>query len=186
MSQENVEVVREPIAIGASSRRRVQERLYVRLPRVAAFLTRRVLRFPPGSWLRRAMIRNAVRIALEAVNRGDYEAAFVLLPPDYETIPPPEFVALGFDPIYRGREGPVRFHLQWVAELGEFQNEPDEIIDLGDRVLVLGRIEGSGVSSGAAFADEAAYLITISAGRMIREQEFRSHEQALEAVGLQE
>src|SRR5438045_121566 len=117
MSQENVEIVRQQLAVSAASRPRVQEQLFLRLPRVAAFLTRAALRFPPSSWLRQAMIRNAFRIGIEALNRGDYEAGFALVPPDYETITLPELVGLGLDPVYRGREGRLRYHRQWVAEL---------------------------------------------------------------------
>ena len=186
MSQENVEIVRQPIAVRDASRPRVHERLFLRLPRVAAVLTRAALRRRPTSRLRQAMIRNALRIGFEALNRGDYEAGFALVPPDFETITFSELVGLGFDPVYRGREGRLRYHRQWVAELGEFQNEPEEVIDLGDHVLVLGRVKGSGLSSGATFGNEEAYLFTISAGRIIREQDFRSHEQALEAAGLRE
>ena len=60
------------------------------------------------------------------------------------------------------------------------------MIDLGDRVLCLGRMKGTGASSGAAFDTEVAYLFTVSAGRIVREQDFRSHEEALEAAGLQD
>jgi ketosteroid isomerase-like protein len=131
------------------------------------------------------MIRYALRLAIEAANSSDYEAAFALiLSPDYETVTPPELVGLGFEPTYRGREGRLRFQLKWVGELGEFQQETEEIIDCGDRVLLLARMRGSGLSSGAAFDSEVAYLLTISGGRLIREQDFRSHEEALEAAGL--
>src|SRR5436309_16044292 len=118
MSQENVELVRQPIAVSAASRPRVHEQLFLRLPRVAAVVTRAALRFPPSSWLRQAMIRNALRIGFEALNRGDYEAGFALVPPDYEAITFPELVGLGFDPVCRGREGRLRYHRHWVAELG--------------------------------------------------------------------
>jgi ketosteroid isomerase-like protein len=186
MSRENAEVVRQPIALRASSHRRMQERLFLRLPGVAAALTGRVLRLPPSSRVRRTMIRRTTRLAYEALNRGDYEAAFAIVPPDFEAMPAAEALTLGFDPVYRGREGRLRYHRQWVAELGEFEQELDEVIDLGDRVLVLAQMTGTGASSGAAFASEVAYLVTISAGRLIREQDFRSHAQALEAAGLTE
>ena len=133
------------------------------------------------------MVRNAVRLSIEAVNRGDEEAAFVLIPDDYETVPPPEFAGLGFDPIYRGRDGRFRYHRTWITELGEFQQETEEVIDCGNRILLLGRMKGSGRSSGAAFdGQEGAYLLTISGGRLVREQNFRSHREALEAAGLSE
>ena len=44
MSQENVEIVRQPIAVSAASRPRLGEQLFLRLPRVAAVLTRVALR----------------------------------------------------------------------------------------------------------------------------------------------
>ena len=186
MSEENVEIVRQPIAVRARSRRSVVEHLGLRLPWAAALLVRAVTRLPPRSRLRQAMVRYGVRWPIEAINRGDHEAAFMLIPHDYETVAPPEFVGLGFDPVYRGRDGRLRFHRAWVAELGEFQQETEEVIDCGDRVLLLARMKGSGLSSGAAFKGETAYLVTISAGQLIREQEFRSHQEALEAAGLSE
>ncbi len=186
MSRENVEVVRQSIAARPSSRRRVRERLFLRFPQVAATVARLVLGLPPRSRLRQVMIRDAFRLAVEAANRKDHEAAFVLLPPDYEAILHPELVGIGFDPLYRGRDGRVRLQQQWESELGEFENDPQEIIDLGDRVLLLGRMRGVGRGSGAAFDSEVAYLITLSGGRMIREQVLRSHNEALEAAGLSE
>lgn len=184
MSREEVEVVRQPITLNASSRRRLRERLFLRFPGVATALSRVVLSFPPRSRLRQAMIRDAFRLAIEAANRGDYEAAFCLLPSDYETITPPELVGIGFDPVYRGRDGRLRYQHEWVAQLGDFRQQPEEVIDLGDRVMLLGRMTGIGRGSGAAFDSELAYLITLSGGRMIREHEFRSHREALEAASL--
>jgi hypothetical protein len=56
--------------------------------------------------------------------------------------------------------------------------------DLGDRLLLIGRISSSGLSSGAALDTHFANLFTISAGLVIREQVFFSHAEALEAAGL--
>jgi hypothetical protein len=54
------------------------------------------------------------------------------------------------------------------------------------RVLVLGRLKGSGLSSGAAIDNEWADLDTFSAGRVIRRQIFLDHAEGLEAAGLRE
>jgi len=186
MSQERIEVVRQPIAARPSSRRRVLERLFLRFPRLAPVVTRPVFQLPASSRLRREMIRYGVRLTIEAANRKDHEAAFVLAPPDFESIPDPELVGIGFDPVYRGREERVRLQRQWEDELGEFENDPEEIIDLGDRLLLIGRMRGTGRGSGAAFDSEVAYLLTLSGGRIIRERVFRSHQEALEAAGLSE
>jgi ketosteroid isomerase-like protein len=186
MSQENVEIVRQPIAVRAQSRRRLEERLGLRFPRALSFLARMVWQLPPRSRLRQAIIRRAVRLGTEATNRGDYEATFTLFHPDIELIPAPEQVGLGQDPLYRGRAERLRFQRRWSAEWGEFQFEPEEIVDLGSRLLLVGRIEASGLSSGAAVDSEWATLFTISAGRVIREQPFFDRAKALQAAGLRE
>jgi hypothetical protein len=69
-----------------------------------------------------------------------------------ELVSDPRLIGLGFDDVYRGRAERVRFQQRWVAEWGDFQFAPEELIDLGDgRVFVRGRIVGSGLSSGAGF-----------------------------------
>jgi ketosteroid isomerase-like protein len=105
---------------------------------------------------------------------------------DVELITPPQLIGLGEDSVYHGREQRIAFQRKWTAEWGEFGFDPREIIDLGDRVLLLGRMAGSGLSSGAAFESEWANLLTLSAGRVVREQYFPAHAEALEAAGLTE
>jgi ketosteroid isomerase-like protein len=186
MSQENVEVVRQPVAVRPQSRRRLEERLGVRLPAVLALVSRAVWRLPPRSRLRRAVIRRVVQLAYEATNRGDYEAAFMLYHDDVELIVPPQFTALGLDTRYRGRQERIDFQRRWKAEWGAVRFEPEEVIDLGSRLLVSARMTGSGLGSGVAVDNEWATLIAISAGRVIREQDFIDHGEALEAVELRE
>jgi ketosteroid isomerase-like protein len=123
---------------------------------------------------------------MEATNRGDYEAAFALYHPDVELITPPQLIGLGEDSLYRGREERTAFQRKWTAEWGRFEFEVQEIIDLGDCLVLIGRMAGSGLSSGAAFESEWANLLTLSAGRVVREQYFPAHAEALEAAGLSE
>jgi ketosteroid isomerase-like protein len=130
------------------------------------------------------MVRRFVQLAYEATNRGDYEAGFMLHHLDVELMVPPQFTALGFDTRYRGRQERIDFQRRWTAEWGEVRFEPEEVIDLGARVLVIARMTGSGLGSGVAVDNEWATLITFSAGRVIREQHFVDHGEALEAVGL--
>jgi hypothetical protein len=52
--------------------------------------------------------------------------------------------------------------------------------------LVLGRIRGSGLSSGAGIDTDWGILVTFVAGWVIREQFFFDRGEALEAVGLSE
>jgi ketosteroid isomerase-like protein len=186
MSEENVEVVRQPIALKARSRRGLEERIYLRFPSVSAFVIRAAWRLPPRSRPRREFLRRATHSGFDALNRGDFEASFMLYHPATEFITPPSLVRLGFDPVYRGPEGRREFDRAWRAEWGEMHFEPDEMLDLGDRVLFLGRVKGSGLSSGAAFESDWAVLMTISAARVIREQPFFDRREALKAAGLSE
>jgi ketosteroid isomerase-like protein len=186
MSQENVEVVRQPIAVRAQSRRHLDERLSRRFPRLLALVARAVWRLPPRSRLRQALVRRAVQLGFEATNRADHEVALALYHPDGETTFPPQIATVGTESVTRGREERVRFQREWIAEWGEFRFEPEEIIDLGDRLLVVGHVRGSGLSSGAGFDNQWAVLYTVSGGRALGEQVFLDHGDALEAAGLRE
>ena len=190
MSQENVEVVRQRIAVTDRSRRRLEQHL-VRFPRVMAFLLgaiwRLYLLLPPRSRLRQAIIRRSVLLAFEALNRRDFPATFVGYHPNVVSIWPGRMVSLGFDPVMRGLKARIDAHMRWEAEWGEWRIEPEELIDLGDgRLLVTSRPQGIGLGSGATVEMSGAFLITVSAGRVIREQLFDDRDEALEAVGLSE
>jgi ketosteroid isomerase-like protein len=95
-------------------------------------------------------------------------------------------VGLGDETLYRGLEARVRYEQNWRAEWGDFRYQPDELRDVGDRILAIGRISSSGLSSGAAIDTDFANLFTFSAGKVIREQVFFDRAEALEAAGLSE
>jgi ketosteroid isomerase-like protein len=176
-----------PLAVKADSHRRLEERLRLRVPRVFALWGRAVLRLPPRSRLRQTLLRRSMRLALEAYNRKDLDAAYMTYHPDSETIFPQQLVAVGFDLVTRGREARLSAQGRWHAEWGEFRFAPDEGIDLGDgRFLVVGRIKGSGLSSGAGVDNDWALLVTTSAGQVTREQVFFDRSEAFGAAGLSE
>ena len=187
MSQKNVEIVRHPLTVSPSSRRRLEERAGLRFPGIRALLLQSAWRLPLRSRLRQALLRRVVQSGLEAVNRADFEVAFAVYDSEVELISDPRLTALGFERVYRGREERIRFQERWTAERGDFQFAPGELVDLGDgRLFASGRIVGSGLSSGAGFDGDWACLWTISAGRVIREQFFFDRSDALEAAGLRE
>ena len=186
MSQENVDVVRQPITLRAHPRRSLEEHLALHFPRALSLLVRAVWRLPPRSRLRQAYLRRAVQLAFGALNRDDVEAAVATYHPEVELELPQEFVGLGLDPPDRGREERVRFERKWNAEWGKLGYEIEEIIDLGDRLLVIGGFVGTGPSSGAGFDNQFAEIFTVSRGRVVREQAFFNHAEALEAAGLSE
>jgi ketosteroid isomerase-like protein len=176
--------VRQAIAARPQSRRSLDQRLAVRFPTLPPLLARMVWKLPPKSSLRRKMVAYAARVLFESFNRGDLEVAFTLYHPLGETSFPPKLVSVGFESNTRGRAERVSAQRRWNAEWGEFRNEPQEVIDLGDRVLLLVHLRGIGLGSGAHVDTEAAYLLVMSDGRAIREQMFLDHREALEAAGL--
>jgi hypothetical protein len=187
MSQGNVEIVRQPLAVKADSHRRLVERVSLRLPGVVTLLGGAVLRLSSRSVLRQKVVRRSGRLFLEAYNRRDFDATYSRYHPHSETNLPHQLVEVGFEPVARGRQAIISTQRRWHADWGEFRIEPDEIIDLGGRVLVLGRIRGSGLSSGAGMDGNWALLVTVSTGAwIIREQVFFDHAEALEAAGLRE
>ena len=186
MSQENPEVIRQSLALAADSHRRLDERLALRVPYIQILVARAWWKLPPRSRLRQAILLRVVRLGFEAANRGDYEAAFGFYDRDIEFVPPPSMIGLGDEPSYHGPEARIEYEQNWRAEWGDFRYEPEELRDLGDRLLLIGRIRSSGLSSGAAIDTDFANLFTLSAGHVIREQVFFSRAEALEAAGLSE
>jgi ketosteroid isomerase-like protein len=176
--------VRQPLTVGAESRRRLLERLALRFPRAIAVLIRRFQRLSPRSGLKQALLRQGFRQGIESLNRGDFEAVFCFWAPDCEFVPV-QMEMLGLDGT-RGREERIRFQERWVADWGAFRFEPEEIIDLGDRrrLMWVGRVNGSGLSSGVPIDGECAVLLTLSSGWVVREEVYFEHAPAFTAAGL--
>jgi len=130
------------------------------------------------------MLRRTVQLGIAAANRRDFEAMFALYDAGVELTVPPGLVAVGFEPNVQGREERIRFEHRWRTEWGDFRYAPEEVSDLGDRVFLIGHMKGTGVSSGASFDNEWAVLFAISSGRVVREEVFLDHAEALAAAGL--
>ncbi len=183
-----MDIVRQPIRISDGSHRRLEERITVRFPNLAVAITRALFRLPARSRVRRLLLSRIVRLGVEASNRGDYEVAFLLFHPDMEYLAPTGTVVLGtFPERSQGRRGRIQFERSWRGDWGEFRYEPDELIDLTDQLLLIGRMIASGRTSGVATESEWAGLYSISRGQVIREQIFfDNNAAALKAAGLEE
>ena len=178
-----------PLRVRGRSSRTLDERLLVRFPRLAAAYVPRVARLidnlPPGSRLRQAVLRRGMRGAMEAWNRRDLDVALLGQHPECEHRPPREFVEAGlWEPCYRGREGYRRLMAGWSDVGTHAQLEPTELIDLGDRLVVLADMPMRAQASGVALAQTYASIWTIKDGRVIRARDFLNHGEALEAAGL--
>jgi FAD binding domain/SnoaL-like domain len=185
MSEQGVEGVRQPLSARTRSRRAPEEWLVPRLPRLFDLGSRFVFGLPPRSRIRRVLLRRAVCVGQATYNRRDFEALLPLYHPDVEVHPPKEWVELGdFDPVYRGHEGLIRFYRQWADTWADNWAEPKELIDLGDRLLLLGEIYARGSASDIEVGRRYAMLWHISGRKLTREQVFNDPAEALDAVGL--
>jgi ketosteroid isomerase-like protein len=178
-------VVRKPLTVRGRSRRTPEEHLVVRFPRLFDLLTRGVTRLSPESRIRQAMIWRATEQGLAATNRRDYEAVLPRYDPAAEIVPAPELASVGLAASYRGRDGFLSMWDDWdSAWAGHAQWEATELVDLGDRLLMLGRMRGTGGGSGAEVDREVGVVWTLRDGKIIREEQYLEPAQALEAVGL--
>lgn len=93
---------------------------------------------------------------------------------------------MGIAASYRGYDGYLSLWKDWdSAWTGHAQWEPTELIDLGDRLLALGRIRGTGEASRIAVDVEVALLMTLKNGRVIREEHYTDSAEAMEAARLE-
>jgi ketosteroid isomerase-like protein len=189
MSRQNGEFIRKPLRVRARSSRTLDQRLALRFPRLFDAYARLVVgRLPPTSRVRQAAAWRGSRLGMEAFNRRDIDAAMSLAHPGFEYLPPPEFVEAGFfEPCYRGSAGFRRYVSTWSEVLGaELRVEPVELIDMGDRIVMLAHLPMRAQASGVPLTGTIATVSTMTHGKAIRVQTYLDHAQALEAVGLSE
>ncbi|MFL5780105.1 MAG: nuclear transport factor 2 family protein [Thermoleophilaceae bacterium] len=167
----------------AAERRGLDERLAVRFPRLSSSITAAVLRRPPGSRLRSALLARAMARAYEAANRRDFELILTFNDPhDYEYRPSRAFLPPDMDTVYHGAGGYRRFWRLWLDAFEDIRWDLEEILDLGGRVLVKARQSGRGSGSGVAVSESVFQLFTFRRGLVLRQDDFVDREEALRAA----
>jgi ketosteroid isomerase-like protein len=123
-----------------------------------------------------------LRDGYEALARGDMETFTALsrerLGPDFE------FHHVWDGRVLRGFEGTM----EWISDTREtwedYSQDVEELIELGEEVVVVLRISARGGGSGVPVAQELAVLWTFEEGKAIRARSFTSREEALGAAGM--
>jgi ketosteroid isomerase-like protein len=158
----------------------------VRFPGAYRALAALAMRLSPRSRLRRALLRRSIVSGWDAGSRRDFELMLVRYAPDVEVEFDPEFEALGMGGTFRGHDGFLKMIQAFGGDAWEGWELllPATVLDLGDRVLVLGAFRLPGTASGLEFEREWAQLLTPRDGLVIREQEFLSWDKGLRAAGL--
>src|SRR5687767_11417625 len=187
MSHVSRQVVRKPVRLRQGKSRAFEQRLFARVPWLAAPALRLVARLPPSSRVRQALMWRGIRVSAEAFNRRDLDALVPTRHPDFEFHPPREAVESGFfESCYRGAGG----YRRYVSELADVWGadihiESLELIDMGDRVVMLYDAPVRAQASGILLTGRLASVATLAKGRVIHQQDYFSHGDALEAVGLE-
>lgn len=125
-----------------------------------------------------------VKRGIDAFNRRDVDALDDLTTPNVEWLPAlPSTVEGEGHRGYRGREGieacfdDIRSTWEALRVLG------DELRDVGDCVLVLGRIEGRGLGSGVEVDTPWGAIFDFRDEKMSRARAYLDHGEALRAAG---
>jgi ketosteroid isomerase-like protein len=129
------------------------------------------------------MGRNAdiVREVFDAFTRRDSEALLALCDPEIVFTPPTGRLAGREDP-YRGHDG-LRTYLADVARVWqELRSEPDEYIEVDDRVLCTGRVYAWGV--GRVIDAPAGWVWRIRDGLVVEGHVYETRRAAYAAVGM--
>jgi ketosteroid isomerase-like protein len=124
--------------------------------------------------------------AVEAGNRADVEAVLEELDPDVEWHPALIASLEAEATVYRGHDG-VREWFRAASEtFPERHTEAEEIRNLGDRIVAIGRIRMRGKASGAETESPIAYLVEYGNGKATQVRSYLDPQEALEAAGLSE
>ena len=124
------------------------------------------------------------RRAFEGVVRQDTEGALPYIDPEIEL--QSAIVGGAEGNTYRGHEGFRSWMAESAATWEELRLEPDEFRDLGDDVLMIGRLHARGRESGIEIESPIAWLSTVDGGRIVRARGFLDPQEAFEAAGLAE
>ena len=128
----------------------------------------------------------AFQRAASAYNDRDIDAFLEAFDPEVEWHSLTQVMFGGEMSVYRGHRG-IREGVREMHEvLAELQLEYLEIRDLGERIVVIGRVTGRGRTSGAEVESPINWVVDFRDGKVARMRDYLDRAEALEAAGLPE
>jgi ketosteroid isomerase-like protein len=121
---------------------------------------------------------------INAFNRRDLDALAGLMTTDCAWFPAMPGIVAGDS--YRGRAGLEAYLVELASTWDALRIVAEECRDLGDHVLVLGRLVGQGRGSGAPVETPIAVLQDFREGKISRVRAFLDPADAVEALELAE
>ena len=175
--------VRIPLAGLDRRYRSLDERIVLRFPEVARLLAAAWAQLPLHSRLRRAMLVRRLRQGYAAQNRRDFELLLTGFDPDIEFHPGQVFPDVGA--LFRGHDGYRGIWRQLLKSFEDLRLDPQEVLDMGDRILVTIDLSGHGVGSGVSIGQRVFQLFTLRKGLVVRQADFLLLTEALAAAELE-
>jgi ketosteroid isomerase-like protein len=165
--------------------RHLDERLALRVPRLYRRLIKRVEALPPGSPVRRRALERMAARGWAALSRGDDEIVLLFLDSDVE------FNIVGADMIdlaehYHGHGGWLEFIDHWRTGWAGLQitHTPEEVIDLGDRIVTRLTLSARGATSGADVAQTMGIVSWFADGAIVRQDNYWQWSDCVKALRL--
>jgi ketosteroid isomerase-like protein len=120
--------------------------------------------------------RQRLRVGYEAFGRHDLDAIKELLDPEIEWHPGDLAPEAGW---HRGRDGLLAHMRSWLDAFNEMDLHPEEIVEDGERMLVMLAQRGRGTASGVELRTQPVHVWTIRDGVAVGWESHRSRSSAL-------
>ena len=165
--------------------RHIEERLALAAPGVFRLFRRGLFRLPPGSTLRRRVLKRFFELGWEAFGRRDAEAALIAFDPRFEfNLFGDRFEGIDFRTRYVGHAGFREFFETWWAAWSSIQFEIEELFDLGDRLVLRFKATARGAASGAEASLTSGSSYLLHHGTIVRQDFYWYWADCAAALGL--
>lgn len=125
-----------------------------------------------------------LRRAYEAFNSRDLAALLEFFDPDSHWVPSSS--AWGAGTVYQGHEGVRRLLDDLASDWERFEAAPEDYRDLGDLILVTGRVRAVSKDGGREIDSPTAWVWEMRDGKALRLQAYTDPQAARDALGLRD
>ena len=116
---------------------------------------------------------------VDAWNRRDLQGYLDDLDPGFEWVPAREHPGAKNN---RGLEETAAYLSDWLNTMPDLQVEAEDLVENGDRVMLVLRMSGTGAGSGALTEVRMAMITTFRDGKPLRTEEFLDPDEARAAL----
>jgi ketosteroid isomerase-like protein len=167
------------------SQRPIEERVALAVPGPLLHLAfAAAAHLPPGSDVRRRLLKRSVVRLLEASGRGALDFGVLAYEPDVELAVLGDLArTLGLADSYHGHQGVRDLWEGYRRDMNQLEFEPEQIIDLGERMALRVTLVGTGRTSGVKTRSTEGFVIYFSSrGLISRHEIYWSWKDALAAL----